>query len=411
MTDTAYEEALALLSCSGQQHLLRFYEELTDTEKENLLNQIRETDFSYPARFPEKDRPLSRGRITPLAAMELSEIRKHAGTYSEKGLDALRDGRVAAVLLAGGMGTRLGTNGPKGCFDIGITKPVYIFQRLVENLLLRVRECGRPIHLFVMTSDINDEATRLFFREHDNFGYDGNYLHFFRQEMAPAVDNHGHVLLDRKDALAASPNGNGGWFRSLDRAGYTELLTREGIGYLNVFAVDNVLQNICDPVFIGAVIENGCVSGSKVVRKSSAEEKVGVMCLEDGRPSVIEYYEMTDEMLHAEDDRGERLYNFGVILNYLFRVPDLIRVMDADLPVHFANKKIPYIAEDGSRVLPDEPNGWKFEYFIFDILKELGSCLPFEVERNREFAPVKNAKGADSVETARALCLENGIDL
>ena len=172
-----------------------------------------------------------------------------------------------------------------------------------------------------------------------------------------------------------------------------------------------MLQQICDPVFFGAVLESGAACGSKVVRKTSPGEKVGVMCLKDGKPSVVEYYEMTDEMRELCDGTGERVYNYGVILNYLFRVPDLLRVMDESMPLHFAHKKIPYLAEDGTTVTPASENGWKFEYFILDLISEMETCLPFEVERTREFAPVKNASGPDSVDTARALLRENGVEL
>lgn len=400
-----------LLSSKGQEHLLQFYDQLSEAERDSLIHEILNTDFSYVTRFSEKDTPPCRGEIAPLHAMRIEEIRSREEALRAEGLEALRAGQIAAVLLAGGMGTRLGISGPKGCFDIGLTRPVYIFQRLIENLMIRVRECGRFIRLFIMTSDVNDRETQDFFRAHDYFGYDPSFIYFFRQDMAPAVSEDGHILLKSRSSMASSPNGNGGWFLSLQRAGLMDVIEKDGIRFLNVFAVDNVLQSICDPVFIGAVLKSGCASGSKVVKKTSPEEKVGVMCLEDGRPSVIEYYEMTDEMRYRTDAEGRRVYDYGVILNYLFRVPDLMRASGMKLPLHFANKKIPFVDSEGRLVTPDQPNGWKFEYFIFDILKALDSCLPFEVEREREFAPVKNASGQDSVETARALLIKNGIEL
>ena len=411
MNDSLYRDMKMKLDALGQSRLLRFYDELSDGERLELLTQIRDMDFSYLDHFKEKDSPQPASLVEPLPAMTLAEIEAEKDMLREPGIRALKNGQVAAVLLAGGMGTRLGTDGPKGTCNIGITRPVYIFQRLTENLLLRVRECGRWIHLFIMTSEVNDEATRQFFLEHDYFGYRPEYVRFFRQDMAPAVDDAGNVLLETKSRVAASPNGNGGWFRSLDRAGLTSVLRDEGILYLNVFAVDNVLQNICDPVFIGAVLKSGYPAGSKVVRKQSAEEKVGVMCRKDGCASVIEYYEMTEDMLHETDEQGNRLYNFGVILNYLFRVEDLAASMNASMPLHFANKKIPHIDAEGRQVSPASPNGWKFEYFIFDILACLKNCLPFEVERSREFAPIKNREGVDSIESARELCALNGIEL
>ncbi len=411
MSKKSLEEIREQLRAIHQEQLLRYYDELDPSGQNALLKQIGEIDFSYLSRFHEKDVPVKRGVITPLRAMELPEIEKKRTHFYEIGMDALKKQETGAVLLAGGMGTRLGFDGPKGCFDIGVTRHVYIFERLITNLLRRVKECGKYQWFFIMTSDANDEETRSFFRTHDCFGYDPAYIRFFKQAMAPAVDEDGQVLLSSKSAVATSPNGNGGWYRSMGRAGLTDLMNTNGVRYLNVFSVDNVLQDICDPLFIGAVIDGGYASGSKVVRKNDPFEKTGVMCLEDGRTSVIEYTEMTEEMCLETDSRGERVYNFGVILNYLFRVDSLAACGDALMPLHFAHKKVPYIGSSGELITPGEPNGWKFEYFIFDILKSLRDCLPFEVEREKSFAPVKNRTGVDSVETARALCRMNGIEL
>ena len=208
-----------------------------------------------------------------------------------------------------------------------------------------------------------------------------------------------------------SPNGNGGWFQSLLRAGLDQDMRQKGVEWLNVFAVDNVLQRIADPVFIGAVISSGCVSGSKVVRKVSPYEKVGAMCLEDGKPSIVEYYELTKEMAEAADEKGTLLYGFGVILNYLFSIDALMDVAKRKLPVHVVKKKVPYLDEQGVLQKPEEPNAYKFETLILDMVYMMENCLPFEVDREREFAPVKNAVGTDSVETARELLKKNGVML
>ncbi|MBP3737114.1 MAG: UTP--glucose-1-phosphate uridylyltransferase, partial [Lachnospiraceae bacterium] len=224
-------------------------------------------------------------------------------------------------------------------------------------------------------------------------------------------DYDGKIFLEEKGRIATSPNGNGGWFTSMGKAGLIDVLHEEGIEWLNVFAVDNVLQRIADPVFVGATIESGCASGAKVVRKAEENEKVGAMCLEDGRPSIVEYYEMTPELLAARTSAGEPAYNFGVILNYLFREPDLEKIMNEDFPLHIVEKKIPHLDETGAKISPDKPNGYKFEQLVLDMVHQMDSCLPFEVLREREFAPIKNATGVDSVESARELCKKNGIEL
>lgn len=309
------------------------------------------------------------------------------------------------------MGTRLGSDDPKGMYNIGITKDVYIFERLICNLLEVVKEADAWVHLFVMTSDKNHEATVKFLAEKAFFGYKEEYVHFFKQEMAPATDYSGKIYMERKDRMATSPNGNGGWYVSMVNAGMRKIVQEEGIEWLNVFAVDNVLQRIADPVFTGAVIEKNCVVGSKVVRKNAPDEKVGVMCLEDGRPSIVEYYELTDELMNAKDEKGDPAYNFGVILNYLFKESELSEMLDKKLPLHVVEKKIPYMDAAGNFIKPEEPNGYKFESLVLDMIHRMDSCLPFEVVRNKEFAPIKNKAGVDSVESARALLVENGVEL
>ena len=406
-----YREAYEKLKVRGQEHLLRMYDSLTEDERTALLAQIEALDFSPLDHFAEKDEARGEERISPLAAMQIPEIREKRQHFYEKGMAGVREGNLAAVLLAGGMGTRLGTDGPKGAFNIGVTRPVYIFERLIGNLLGRAREAGRMIHLFIMTSEKNDAATRQFLAEHDYFGYDPAWIHFFVQDMAPAVDEDGRVLLETPSRIAVSPNGNGGWFVSLIRAGYGDILKKDGVTWLNVFAVDNVLQKICDPAFFGAVLQSGLPSGTKVVRKASPDEKVGVICLAGGRPTVVEYTEMSDEMRNAVDDKGELLYSCGLVNNYLFRVKELTEAVKGEMPLHFARKAVPYMDASGSRVRPSEPNAWKAEYYIFDILKGLEGCLPYEVIREREFAPVKNRTGVDSVDTARELLKLNGIEI
>ena len=406
-----YQEAYAKLEALDQLHVLKYYEELTEGEREELLAQVEATDFSIIEACKKETLAVEKGVITPLAAMELSEIEARKAHFEEIGVKAIQNGKVGAVLLAGGMGTRLGSDDPKGMYNIGLTKEVFIFQRLIENLLEVVNATGTYIHLFVMTSDKNDAVTRAFLAEKNYFGYKPEFVHFFVQEMAPATDYDGHVYMESRSKISTSPNGNGGWFTSLQVAGLLDFIHTEGIEWLNIFAVDNVLQRIADPVFVGATIDVKASVGSKVVRKSAPDEKVGVMCLEDGKPSIVEYYELTEEMMNAKDEKGDPAYNFGVILNYLFSVNALETIFNGEMPTHVVEKKIPYIDEAGELVKPETPNGYKFEGLVLDMIHQLDTCLPFEVVRNKEFAPIKNKTGVDSVESARALCLENGIEL
>lgn len=405
------EQAKEKLAKYGQEHVLRYYEELSAQEKQALLDQIDATDMSILDACKHKEELVQKGVITPLAAMQLDEIEANRDSFTATGMKAVKAGKVGAVLLAGGMGTRLGSDDPKGMYNVGLTRELYIFECLVNNLMDVVRQADTWIHLFIMTSDKNHEATAAFLKAHDYFGYREEYIHFFQQEMAAATDYEGKIYLEEKGKLSTSPNGNGGWFISLKNAGLLDTIREVGIEWLNIFAVDNVLQRIADPCFVGATIEKNCAVGAKVVRKSAPDEKVGVMCLEDGRPSIVEYYELTEEMMNAKDANGDPAYYFGVILNYLFRVADLEEMAAGNLPLHIVEKKIPCLDEQGNPVKPEKPNGYKFENLVLDMIHQLDSCLPFEVVREKEFAPIKNKTGVDSVESARALLQKNGITL
>ncbi len=406
-----YQEAYDKLTKYGQQHVLKYYGELDRERQEELLLQIEQTDFDVLSLCQHKETLNPRGKITPVGVMQLPEIEAKREEYTKIGIDAIRAGKVGAVLLAGGMGTRLGSDAPKGVYNIGLTKDVFIFQRLIENLLDVVHQAQTWIPLYVMTSDKNHEMTTAFFEEKEYFGYNPDYVTFFMQDMAPACDYDGKVYMEAKHKISTSPNGNGGWFLSMMKWGVVDKLKEAGVEWLNVFAVDNVLQRIADPCFVGATIATDSAVGAKVVKKNAPDEKVGAMCLEDGRPSIVEYYDMTEELMAAKDENGEAAYNFGVILNYLFREKDLEEIAARKLPLHIVEKKIPYLDEKGEPVKPEAPNGYKFEQLVLDMIHELDSCLPYEVVRNREFAPIKNRTGIDSVESARELCKENGIEL
>lgn len=376
---------------------------------QRLKDQLNNMDWSYLDLIDEREQ--KRGEFAPLGAMELPEIQAKKAEFQEIGLDAIKNCKVGAILLAGGQGTRLGFDKAKGMYNIGVNKDLYIFEQLIRNLQKVTDEAGAFVPLYIMTSDKNDAQTREFFAEHDYFGYNKEYIKFFVQEMVPAVDFEGNVLVESKDSLAMSPNGNGGWFRSLLKAGLGEDMKEKGVEWLNVFAVDNVLQQIADPVFVGATLQSGCVSGAKVVRKCDPYERVGALCLEDGKPSIIEYYELTPEMAEATNEAGSLLYGFGVILNYLFSVEKLLEISAKQMPLHIVEKKVPYIDENGVAVKPEAPNAYKFETLILDMIYMMDNCLSFEVEREKEFAPIKNATGVDSVESARELLLKNGIEI
>ncbi|MCR5691736.1 MAG: UDPGP type 1 family protein [Eubacterium sp.] len=407
----SFEEARIKLEEAGQTHLLKYYEDLNQASRDQLLTQIEALDLSLLDLIKDGVKEVSKGELAPLGAITLEEIAEKKSEYEKIGLQAIKDCKVGAVLLAGGQGTRLGLDKPKGMLNVGVNKELYLFEQLVNNLMEVVKAADAWVPLFVMTSEKNNEDTKNFFQEKNFFGYNKDYVFFFVQEMAPAVSYEGKIYMEEKDKLATSPNGNGGWFSSLVKAGLMDKINDLGVEFLNVFAVDNVLQKMADPIFVGATIQAGAVCGSKVVAKADPNERVGVLCLEDGKPSIVEYYEMTDEIINSRDDQGKLLYNYGVILNYLFDIKTLMRIMDESMPTHVVEKKIPYIDEEGQLVKPDQPNGYKFETLVLDMIHMMDNCLSFEVDRQKEFAPIKNATGVDSLESARELMKLNGIEL
>ena len=396
---------------SKQCYIKAVMEKNTPEKNEILKKRLDAIDWSVLEHIKRKETVNERGVFAPLEAVEITEIRSREAEFRRIGLKALKEGKVGAVLLAGGQGTRLGLDKPKGTLKIGIDRELYLFEQLIRNLMDVTDEAGAFVPLYVMTSNINHDDTVTFFEEHAYFGYPKDYVRFFVQEMVPACDYEGRVYMESATEVAMSPNGNGGWFTSLVKSGLVEDIHARGIEWLNVFAVDNCLQRIADPLFVGATIAYGCESGAKVVRKATPDEKVGVLCTEDGKPSIAEYYEMTEEMATARKANGDLLYGFGVILNYLFSEKKLEEIADAHMPIHVVEKKIPYMDVDGNHVKPESPNGYKFETLVLDMVHMMENCLPYEVEREREFAPIKNLHGVDSLDSARELMRGCGIEL
>lgn len=399
-----------ILKKHGQTHICRHLEQLSDTEKQPLIHQIEDIDWQFLKSLTSRPTQIS-GNIKPIEAMSVADIDKEKSHYKATGLQAIREGKLCLLLLAGGQGTRLGYGNPKGTFNMGTTHELYIFQLLIEHTLDVIRESGSWIHMYIMTSDINYADTVHFFEEHNYFGYNPEYLHFFLQELNPATDFNGKLLLSSRCSLALSPNGNGGWFSSMQKAGLLQDIYASNVEWINVFAVDNVLQRIADPVFLGATIESGKACGAKVVKKAAPGEKVGAMCLADGKPHIIEYYELSEEMMNQKKPDGSLAYGFGVILNYLFPISRLKTTLSSEMPLHIVKKVVPYLDETGAQITPEQPNAFKFETLALDLMHEMDDCLVFEVEREHEFAPVKNKTGVDSIATARELLIKNGYIL
>lgn len=410
----SHEEARARARAHGQDHLFRFWDELPDPEKDVLAGQVLAVDFDQVAAL---HRDLVKGKAAQAAARSESIAPLRAkpwdgfpiaerASYANKGMRALREGKVAAFLVAGGQGTRLGHNGPKGVFDIGLPSRKSLFQLQAERILRLSRQAGKAIPWYVMTSEENHAETFGFFKERRFFGLPERDIFFFKQGEMPVVDDAGKVLLAAKGRLSMGPNGNGGCFLALAKSGALEDMKRRGVEQVFFYGVDNALVKVCDPHFIGFAMAEGHPAASKAVVKAQPEEKVGVLCLRDGKPSVLEYSEMTEEMIYAKGDDGRYLYDSANIATHLFTREFLEKHAAAALPYHVAHKKIAHVDPSGAPVAPDKPNAWKFELFMFDLFPLAGSMAGLLVDRSEEFAPVKNKDGVDSPASARAMVLD-----
>lgn len=404
------KDTIAKLKAHGQKDVADRLKSLKNPEQQNLAKQISLIDWNVVESIHCRNTSAETEKIIePLSAVEQRDIELNREQYEKTGIAAIRESKVAAVLLAGGQGTRLGFDKPKGTLNVGIHRELYLFEQLILNLLSVVEKAETWIPLYIMASEKNHKDTMGFFEEHNYFGYEKSHIRFFIQNMVPSVDYEGKLYMESNDRLSMSPNGNGGWFLSMLSAGLEKELREQGTEWINVFAVDNILQRIADPAFVGATILSGCECGAKVVRKAAADEKVGVLCRVNGHPSIIEYYEMPEKLASERGEDGELVYRFGVILNYLFRLDKLFEIADRNLPLHIVEKKISYINDSNELIKPEIPNGYKFETLVLDMVEMMDHCLPYEVVREHEFAPIKNKTGKDSLESARELLKVNGI--
>ncbi len=395
----------------GQEHVLRFIGELSEADAKFLLSQIESVDFPQLVELHrqlviEKTAVAAEETIEPMRAdsWEAFGISERA-SMANQGMRALRDGKVAAFLVAGGQGTRLGHDGPKGVFDIGLPSRKSLFQLQAERLLRLSRQSGKTIPWYIMTSEENHDETTAFFKERRFFGIPEREIFFFKQGQMPVVDEQGKILLASKGRLSMGPNGNGGCFLALSQSGALADMQRRGVEYVFFYSVDNALVRVCDPHFTGFAIHSGAPAASKAVIKAGPREKVGVLCLRNGKPSVLEYSEMSEDMLEARSGDGKLRYAAANIAVHLFTRDFLETHVAAALPFHVAHKKITFLDETGTSVTPTLPNAYKFELFMFDLFPLSGRMAAMEVIREEEFAPVKNRDGVDSPASARALVL------
>lgn len=401
------------LEKAGQGHVLRFWDRLGPDEQKRLESQLRALDLNqiqrlareYVVNKPKLNLPSDIQPVTPYPRTPADESqRKLYAEAEQRGRELLKQGKVGAFLVAGGQGTRLGYEGPKGEYPVTPIRQKPLFQVFAEQLLNHSREAGRPVPWYIMTSDINDAPTRAFFRKHNYFGYNPDDIFFFPQGMMPAFAMDGKLLLAEPSSLALSPDGHGGSLRALERSGALSDMRKRGVEHLSYFQVDNPLVHTIDPLFIGLHDITGSEMSSKTIPKAHALEKVGNFCIADGKLQVIEYSDLPDELAKQTGPDGTLRFNAGSIAIHALRVSFIERLNqggELKLPWHRAEKKVGYVDEAGNTVKPDKPNAVKLEQFVFDAIPLANNPIVYTTDRAEEFSPVKNAEGPDSPATSR----------
>jgi UDP-N-acetylglucosamine/UDP-N-acetylgalactosamine diphosphorylase len=398
------QELIDLFQKAGQGQVFRYFDRLSEEGKRSLLAEAEEIDLAEIDRLVRTlvaggaARPLDLSGLGPAPYEPLVSNGGDPAQWAKAvatGEAALRAGRVATFTVAGGQGTRLGYDGPKGTFPVTPVRRRPLFQVFAWKILAASRRYGRPIHWFIMTSHQNHEATEAFFRENRHFGLDPARVHFFRQGRMPAVDFSGKILLESEGSLALSPDGHGGSLRALDRSGALDLMASEGIDTLSYFQVDNPLVRSVDPSFIGWHLMRGSEMSSKMIPKAYPEEKLGVFCTRQGKTVVIEYSDLPLDLQREKDPATGRLRNEAgsIAIHVIDR--EFVRRMAKGaegLPFHRADKKIATLDEAGRTVKPEKANGVKFELFVFDALPSARNTVVVET----------NAEGVDSPASCRA---------
>ena len=395
---------------ADQGHVFRFWDGLNPRSRQNLMDQVRSIDLGLVGRLgkacrKDMDVKAEKELLEPALFIPIPETPdqiREARRARSQGEKAIREGKLAAFLVAGGQGTRLGFDGPKGMFPIGPVSRKSLFQMHAEKILAFGRAFSVSIPWYIMTSETNDDVTREFFQNNRHFGLDSGNVVFFKQRMIPALDHSGKLILEQKGRIFMSPNGHGGSLLALKESGAIDDMKSRGIEFISYFQVDNALIRIVDPVFVGYHILQKSDMSSKMAQKRDPDEKVGIFGRAGGKLRVIEYSDLDPVLAQRTAPDGRLVFGAGSIAIHLISVSFVEELVRGGfkLPYHVAHKRIPCIDEEGESVQPEQPNGYKFETFVFDALQQARHPVILEIVREEEFSPVKNSQGEDSPETA-----------
>ncbi|KAJ8986220.1 hypothetical protein NQ317_009926 [Molorchus minor] len=405
-----------------QSQLLKFWDELNEEQQKKFLQQLSSIKLEEvndlfqkaQASLTEDVQKLD-NRMNPIPPEQFGSEKNVSSQvledYRSVGLEAVANSEVAVLLLAGGQGTRLGVEYPKGMYSVGLPSGKTLFQiqaerirRVVALAKQHTGETGK-ICWYIMTSGPTNQTTEKYLKKNNYFGLNDQDVKLFQQGLLPCYDFEGKILLDEKDSVAQAPDGNGGIYRALEKSGVLEDMRRRGIKYVHVHSVDNILTKVADPIFVGYCIKKEADCGAKVVSKAGPTEAVGVVCQVDGRFQVVEYSEITEVTANLRDECGNLVFSAGNICNHFFTTDFLNRVVtefERELKLHVAKKKISYVNSSGDRVKPTKSNGIKIEKFVFDVFQFANKFVTWEVPRTNEFSALKNADsvGKDCPSTA-----------
>ena len=402
------QDVMDILKVYNQDHIIKLLNKLDEQSKEELIEQINKIDFHALKELydnTKKEVEFKENKIEPLKYFDkekLSKIEKEE--LEELGKEVVRKGEYAVVTMAGGQGTRLGHPGPKGTFKLDVYgKGKYLFEILCENLKQANKKYDTIIPWYIMTSKQNNQETVDFLEKNNYFGYNKEYVTIFTQGELPLLSEDGKLLVGKDMKIKEASDGNGGTYFSLRASGCLSDMKERGIKWVFIGSVDNALLKMVDTTLIGLAIKQGTQIASKSVVKANPHEKVGVFCKMNGHPKVIEYTELPEKMAEEVDEDGELKYGESHIMCNLFSIEAIEKISTQSLMYHPAFKKNSYIDEDGKEVIPQEPNSYKFESFIFDAFEFFDDIAILRGKREDDFAPVKNKDGVDSPRTAKEL--------
>ena len=402
------ENLIENLKIYGQTRTLKILEHVDKETRKKIIEELHDINFIQLKELYnniKEEAEVNVGELKPIKSLNPDKITKEEKEmYENVGADILRNNKFAVVTMSGGQGTRLGYKGPKGTFKIDVEPQAkYLFEIIVDTLQRANKKYNVTIPWYIMTSNENNDEIVKFMEEHNYFGYDKEYIGFFEQGELPLITEDGQILLDENYNIKKASDGNGSIFKSMYIKGVLEDMKTKGIEWVYIGSIDNVLLKMVDTLLMGVAIKEGSEIATRSIFKNCPTERIGSLCIQDGKVKVIEYSELPQDMIEAKDEDGEILFGESHVMCNLFSIKALEKISLQNLQYHKAHKKYSYLDENGKLVEPEEPNAYKFEYFIFDSFEFFNQISIVRGKREEDFAPVKNKEGVDSPATASKL--------